>query len=166
MPEKFQGQRSLAGYTVHGVTRNGQNLATKPHQHHPILAPDSHQSVLYNSAISRVLYRWNHICNLLGLGFPLSMILWRAVLCINGLFLKKQKNKHQQIVFLFHLFTSKTKSLKIKYLLEQHSSTLICTWGSCENKNSEYPSEVEPETVFLTSSQMIQMMLVLGTHFE
>ena len=93
MPEKFQGQRSLAGYTVHGVTRNGQNLATKPHQHHPILAPDSHQSVLYNSAISRVLYRWNHICNLLGLGFPLSMILWRAVLCINGLFLKKTKKQ-------------------------------------------------------------------------
>ena len=89
MPGKFQGRRSPAGYTVHGVTRNGQNLVTKPHQHHPILAPDSHQSVLYNSAISRMLYKWNHICNLLGLGFSLSMILWRVVqgvLCVNSFF--------------------------------------------------------------------------------
>ena len=174
---KFQGRRSPAGYTVHGVTRNGQNLVTKPHQHHPILAPDSHQSVLYNSAISRMLYKWNHICNLLGLGFSLSMILWRVVqgvLCVNSFFKTHTHTPHTHThthtptdcfsLSPVHLQNKVNKNKS--YLLEQHSSTLICTRGSCENKNSEYPSEVEPETVFLTSSQMIQMMLVLGTHFE
>ena len=59
---RIHGQRSLAGYTVHGVTRVGHNLSTKPPPQNILLLLAADKFASFLSSGSTTLYRQGLTC--------------------------------------------------------------------------------------------------------
>ena len=71
LPEKFHGQRSLAGLTVHGVARVGHHLATKP------------PTTTAQTRSFPPLFLWS-VFLLISLGFYLPFFIFTSF-CLSGL---------------------------------------------------------------------------------